>query len=222
MAAVVPFTRSLGAKAVAIGEDIVDDPLAWMIRIFRLVGSAFLIVGFSMGTIAYYLKASATAAANNEINTLGGIGAIFSNIKPLTFQPAATGTAPITASLSGVQNFFADAWSDVQAIGGDVASIGGVIGTLAEDVGIAVTDVAKAILAFVMHFPDILWNGLVWGVGGAIADIFSWAFPYFILIGGILVIASFAIWGVRAAWRGIVGEGFGRAWEEKHEQLSIK
>ena len=107
--------------------------------------------------------------------------------------------------MQGVQNFFADAWSDVQAAGADVAQTGAVLGTLGEDVAIGIVDLAKSFLGFVMHFPDILWNGLVWGIGGAIADVLTWVFPWLILFGGILLVASMVAWGARALWE-ISGE----------------
>ena len=104
-----------------------------------------------------------------------------------------------------MQNFFGDTWSDVQAAGQDLAQIGAVMGTLAEDVGIAIVDVAKALLGFTMHFPDLLWNGLVYGIGGAAADVMTWAFPWLIIFGGILLLASVVVQGIRwALYKGIV------------------
>jgi hypothetical protein len=226
MAAALPFASSLlekGKETLArVKDELVDDPLAWLVKILRIVGSVFLIVGFVLGTAGYYLKAAATTAANNEVGILGNIGQIFGNLKAPSFTPAAGGTAPLSFSLQGIQNFFGDVWQDVQGAGSDVAQAGGVMGTLAEDVGIALTDVAKAILAFVQHFPDLLWNGLVWGVGGALADVVNWLFPYLILIGAILVGISFAIWGIRAAWRGILKAGWDEAWGEKQAELRGK
>jgi hypothetical protein len=226
MAAVLPFASSLlekGKETLArVKDELVDDPLAWLVKILRIVGSVFLVVGFVLGTAGYYLKAAATTAANNEVGILGNIGQIFGNLKAPSFTPAAGGTAPLSFSLQGIQNFFGDVWQDVQGAGSDVAQAGGVMGTLAEDVGIALTDVAKAILAFVQHFPDLLWNGLVWGVGGALADVVNWLFPYLILIGAILVGISFAIWGIRAAWRGILKAGWDEAWGEKQAELRGK
>jgi len=192
-------------KLSSAAESFGEDPLAWLVRTLLRFGSALLLAGLLLGTLGYFLKAAATAAANNELNVLGNIGTIFSNIKAPSFQPAPTGTAPLSWSLNGVQNFFSDAWQDVQAAGSDIAQIGSAIGTVAEDVVVGLEDIAKAFLAFVTHFPDILWNGLVWGVGGAIADILSWLFPWIVLIGAALLVIGLAIWGIRKVWDATVG-----------------
>ncbi|MCI4357359.1 MAG: hypothetical protein L3K18_09560 [Thermoplasmata archaeon] len=199
-----------------------EDPLGYFIRTARKVGVGMLAAGAGMGVAAYYLQAAATAAMNNETAVLGNIGTIFSNIQAPSFTPAALGSAPVTASVAGVQNFFGDAWSDVQAAGADVAGIGSVIGTLAEDVGTGLADLCKAALAFVMHFPDILWNGLVWGIGGAVASILTWAFPWLILIGGCLIIASVVAYGAQRLWGDTVGAAWRESWEEKSGQLRAK
>jgi hypothetical protein len=211
-AAILP---AIQAKAKEFTAGFAEDPIGWLTKTLLKFGTALLIAGLVLGTIGYFLKASATAAANNEINVVGNIGTIFSNIKAPTFTPAATGTAPLSFSLQGVQNFFADTWGDVQAAGSDVAQIGGVIGTLAEDVGIGIADVAKALLAFVMHFPDILWNGLVWGVGGAIADVFNWLFPWLVIVGAAAIIIGLVLHGVRLLWDATVGAAWSEAWNEK-------
>ncbi len=207
MAAVLAPAAASGAVRTA--KAFSTDPLGWTIRACRWTGLGFLIGGFAMGSSGWYLQASATTAENNEMNTVGNLGSIFSNIKPLTFQPAATGTAPVLGPnpLQDVQDFFGDAQRDVQAIGSDVAQIGGVLGTLGEDVAIAVIDIAKSVLAFVMHFPDILWNGLVWGVGGAISNVLLWLFPYFIVVGIVLVALSLVLEGIRWSWDVFVTPG---------------
>jgi len=188
-----------------------EDPWAWMARTCLKAGAGFLFAGFGLGTGAYFLKASATAAANNETRVIGNIGAIFSNIKAPTFKPAATGTAPLTANLAGVQNFFSDAWKDVQGAASDVAQIGGVMGTLGEDLADGFIDAAKAFMAFVMHFPDILWNGLVWGIGGAVADLMSWLFPWLIIIGVVLVLVGAVISAGSRLWNAGVKPAYDRA-----------
>jgi len=208
MAAILP---AIGQKLMGLTEGIGDDPIAWVVRTLLRFGSALLIAGLVLGTFGYFLKAAATASANNELSVLGNIGTIFSNIKTPSFTAAATGTAPLSASLQGVQNFFGDAWQGVQAAGADIAQIGSVIGTLAEDVGIGLADLAKAFLAFVMHFPDILWNGLVWGVGGAIADLLNWIFPWLVILGAALLVIGLVIWGVRTLWDHTVGAAWKNA-----------
>ena len=197
-------------------EEFSQDPVVYFIQVCRRVGLVSLIVGVVMGTIGYYLKASATAAGNNAISVLGNIGTIFSNIKAPTFQPAPTGTAPVSASLQGIQNFFGDAWKTLTAAGADIAQIGGAMGTLAEDVADGLIDIAKSALAFTMHFPTLLWDGLVLGVGGSIADLLNWAFPWFIILGGALLIASLVAQGIRAAWKPTVGA----AWSESFAEWS--
>jgi hypothetical protein len=208
----------LGEQAAAA----LEDPLAYFIRVSRRVGAGLLVAGVGLGVGAYYLQAAATAAMNNETTVLGNIGTIFSNIQAPSFTPAALGSSPVSASVAGVQNFFGDAWSDTQAAGADVASIGSVIGTLGEDVGIGLADLTKAALAFVMHFPDILWNGLVWGVGGSIAAILTWAFPWLILVGGALIVASLIAQGARALWRPTIGAAWEEAWGERSAQIRDK
>ena len=219
MAAVLTGTgHYLGGQANAA----LDDPLGYFVRVARKVGVGCLVAGAGMGVAAYYLQAAATAAMNNETAVLGNIGTIFSNIQAPSFTPAALGSSPVSASVAGVQNFFGDAWSDVQAAGADVAQIGSVIGTLAEDVGIGLADLTKAALAFVMHFPDILWNGLVWGIGGAVASILTWAFPWLLIIGGCLIIASVIVQGVRALWGDTIGAAWRESWGERSAQIRAK
>lgn len=191
-------------------ESFLEDPVAFFVRWARILGSVLLAGGFLMGVLGYYLKAAATAALNTEVRILGGIGNIFSNIKAPTFTPAATGTQPVSFSLQGVNNFFSDAWKDVSAVGSDVEQIGAAMGTLGEDVAMGLIDIGKSILAFVMHFPDIAWNGLVAGIGSPIADVLNFAFPWLIIAGGGLLIASMVAQGARWAWKGTVGA----AWNE--------
>jgi hypothetical protein len=205
----------------AIGQQLAEDPVAWLTRTLLKLGTALLIAGLALGTIGYFLKASATAAANNEKAVIGNIGTIFSNIKAPSFSPSATGTAPLSFSLQGVQNFFSDAWRDVQGAASDVAQIGSVLGTLAEDVGAGLADLAKAFVAFVLHFPDILWNGLVWGVGGAIADLMNWVFPWFVILGAALLVAGLVIHGIRILWDRTIGDAWKSSagkWLERRRQ----
>ena len=178
-----------GRQAQAVAE----DPWGSASRFLIKGGLGLLATGFLCGTGGYFLSASATKAANNEKQVIGNIGNIFSNIKAPTWSPAPSGTAPVTASIQGIQNFAADAWADLQAGGQDLARTGGVMGTLGEDVANGFIDMAKAALAFVMHFPDILWNGLVWGVGGAVADLLNWVFPWLIILGAAMVLIGAAI-----------------------------
>lgn len=210
MIAAAPAAEYAAQFAARQGRELLQDPLAYFIEIARKVGVFSLIVGVLMAIAGYYLKASATAAMNAEKTTLGQLGAIFSNIAPLTFTPAATGSEPVTATLGGVQNFFSDVATDVKALGSDLAGIGGLLGTFAEDVGAGIVDVAKVFLGFVMHFPTILWNGLVWGVGGSVADVLNWAFPWLMILGGALIIASLIAQAARGAWQDTVGA----AWKE--------
>lgn len=202
MAAVLPL---LGDKLQSFTAGASDDPIGWLTRTLMKFGTAILIAGFAIGTIGYFLKAAATTAANNEKAVIGNIGTIFSNIKAPSFSAAPSGTAPVTASLQGVQNFFSDAWQDIQGAASDVAQIGAALGTLAEDVGVGLADVAKALLAFILHFPDILWNGLVWGIGGAIADLLNWVFPWFVILGAALIVTSLVIHGARLLWDRTLG-----------------
>lgn len=197
-------------------EEFSQDPIVYFIQVARKVGLVSLIAGIVMGTIGYYLKASATAAGNNAVSVLQNLGGIFSNIQAPTFKPAATGTAPLSWSLSGIQNFFGNAWQDIDAAGADLAKVGGVMGTLAEDVAEGLIDMAKAMLGFVMHFPTLLWDGLVLGVGGSIADILNWAFPWFMILGAGLLVASLVAQGIRAVWRPTVGA----AWSESFSEWS--
>lgn len=203
---------SLGAE----GLDLAAKGVAWLTtssaeelaKMLLKVGAGLTIGGFALGTVGYFSKAASTAAANNETQVLSNIGSIFSNIQAPTFTPQAMGTAPLSPTIQGVQNFFSDSWQDVQGVAGDVAQIGGIMGTLGEDVAAGFIDIAKALLAFVMHFPDILWNGLVWGIGGAVADILNWLFPWIVIMGlacmaiGAVILVASKSWGLIAkpAW----------------------
>ncbi len=216
---IAPVAGAASRVATNQARKFVENPVDYFIRASRSIGVGMLVGGAALGVAAYYMKASATAAANNELNVLQNIGTIFSNIKSPGFTPAPSGSAPLSFTAQGVQNFFSDSWNDVQAAGADIAQIGAVLGTLGEDVGTGLADVTKAFLAFVMHFPDILWNGLVWGIGGAIADVFTWAFPWLMLIGGALVIASIVAWAVRGVVNAYVTRPFREAWSEKQIEL---
>jgi len=202
--------------ALSQGEALLEHPVSYFIRTARMAGAVLLVSGTILGVSGYYLKASATAAMNNELNVVGNIGTIFSNVKTPTFSPAPTGTAPVLGSnpLADVQNFLGDAWQDVQAAGSDIAQIGAAIGTLGEDAGIAIADVAKALLAFVTHFPDILWNGLVWGLGGSLADVLNWVFPWLLIFGAVLIAASLIAQGLLSLWNATVGAGLKASWSE--------
>ena len=200
------------------------DPIGFAIRSCRATGAAFLIAGFGAGAAGWYIQAASTTAANNEMNTVGNLGAIFSNIKPIQFTPAAMGTSPVLGPnpLQDVQDFFADAQRDVQGVGSDVAQVGGILGTLGEDVAMAVIDIAKSILAFVLHFPDILWNGLVWGVGGAVANVLLWVFPYLIVVGALLVAVSLLLDGVRWSWGVFIEPGVEMASDQLEERVRAR
>lgn len=206
-----------GAWAGRQAEAFSEDPWAYMARTFLRVGAGLVIGGFAVGTGGYFLSASATKAANQEKQVIANMGNIFSNIKSPTWKPAATGTAPVSFTLKGIQNFGQDAWSDLQAGANDLSQIGGAMGTLGEDVANGFIDVAKSLLAFVMHFPDILWNGLVWGIGGALADLMNWIFPYVVILGAALVVlGAVMVLAERAAEP--LKAGFGRAsarWRER-------
>ena len=184
------------------------------------IGVGLVIGGFGLGTIGYFSKAAATAAANNDVQILSNIGTIFSNIQAPTFTPAATGNAPLSSSLQGIQDFGANVWSDAQAAAGDVAQIGGVLGTLGEDVVNGFIDIAKAFLAFVMHFPDLLWNGMVYGVGTAVADVLNWLFPWIVIMGIACLIIGTVILVSTRCWNAIAKPAWDRAsgkWAERQE-----
>ena len=200
------------------------DPLGFAIRSSRMTGAAFLIAGFGMGAAGWYVQAAATTAQNNEMGIVTNLGAIFSNIKPITFTPAATGTAPVLGPnpVQDALNFYSDAKRDVQAISSDLSQIGGVLGTLGEDVAMAIVDIAKSILAFVLHFPDILWNGMIWGIGGAIANVLLFLFPYFIVVGAALMAISFMLEGVRWGWGTFITPGIEIAEADLQERVRAR
>ena len=209
----VAVLSSIGSRALETGEGVIDrfknSTNEEIARLLLKAGAGLVIGGFAMGTVGYFAKAASTAAANNESNILGNFGTIFSNIQAPQFQPAATGTAPLSFSVEGIQNFASDIGQDIQAAGSDIAQIGAIMGTLGEDVAAGFIDVAKALLAFVMHFPDLLWNGLVWGIGGAIADILDWLFPWVVLLGVFCIISGTILLIADRSW-GLVAKP---AWE---------
>lgn len=186
------------------------DPWEWAGQFLVKAGVSFIVGGFAMGTAGYFLKASSTAAANNEKAILSDVGSVFSNIRAPSFTPAATGTAPVTASLAGVQNFFSDAWSDAKALASDASQIAGVMGTLGEDIADGIIDVGKAIFVSVTHFPDLLWNGMVYGVGGSFADLFNWLFPWLVIVGTVMLVLGLVINASRRIWNRVAAP----AWNE--------
>lgn len=214
--------QSAGAWTKDQAEEFFNDPIAYFIQVARKLGVILLAVGFGLGVVGYYLKAAATTAANNEQTILSNLGQIFSNLKKPSFQPSAMGTAPVSPSLQGIVNFGSDAWKDIQGIGGDLAQAGGAMGTLAEDAGIAITDVAKVMLGFTMHFPDLIWNGAVWALGGSLADVINFCFPYLILAGGFLLIASLVAQGSQWAWKTYVSAGFKAAAAKFQERAKAR
>jgi len=157
MAAAAGATTGIVAREIAEQKAAYEELgfAQYVSRILFRWGTVFVIGGFAMGTAGYFLKATATAAANNDTAILSNIQGIFSNIRAPAFSAAPAGTAPLSASVQGVQNFFSDAWTNIRAAGSDIAQTGAVIGTLAEDAGIAITDVAKSFLVFTMHFPSL-------------------------------------------------------------------
>ncbi len=201
-----------------------SDPLGWAIRSTRTAGFGLLIAGFAMGATSWYLQAAATTAQNNELAVVANVRTIFSNIQAPSVTLAPSGTAPILGPnpLQDVQNFANDTWQDVQALGSDVAQVGGALGTLGEDVAMAVIDIAKSVLAFVVHFPDILWNGLVWGIGGAVASVFMWLFPYLIVVGALLVAVSLLLDGVRWSWGVFIEPGVEMASDQLEERVRAR
>lgn len=220
-ALLAPVGEFASRKARSFAQEIQQDALGYFQGATRKIGAGMLVAGVACGLVGWYLQAAATTAANNESTVLYNIGTIFSNIKAPTFTPAAMGTAPILTAnpLADIQNFFSDAWADITGLGADVAQVGGILGTLGEDVAMAIIDVGKAILAFVMHFPDILWNGMVWGVGGAVATILNWLFPYLILFGLILIGVSIGLGAVKWAWTSFVKEPFASSLGKLQDRL---
>ena len=186
-----------------------SDPLTYLINVSRRVGVGMIVSGCVLGATGWFLKASATTSGNNITNTLGSMSSVFSNIKQPSFQPAPMGSAPVLGPnpIQDIQNFGLDVASDLQGVLGDVAQAGGVLGTLGEDVAVGLIDIGKAILSFVMNFPQLLWNGLVWSVGGGIADVFNWLFSYLIVFGLILVAVSVAASVLRWLWAVSVSQG---------------
>ena len=205
----------VGTAALSYGERqakaIAEDPWNWVSRMLIRAGTAFIIGGFAMGTAGYFLKASATAAGNREVAIIQNGGAIFSNIKPLSFTPAATGTAPLSFSLQGIQNFGQDVEQDLSAVKSDLAGVGGVMVAGAEDIGIAIVDLAKSFLFFAMHTPDLIWDGLVWGIGGGLADVLNWLFPWLIIAGAIMLVIGFAIKIGTHVWDQLAAEPWAKA-----------
>ena len=218
----------MAAAAGAMGVGFADrqlarleaDPAAYLSRSLMRGGAGLIIGGLAMGTVGYFMKAAATTAANNDVATLQNLGSIFSNIQAPTFQPSATGTAPLSPTIQGVQNFFGDVWKDIGAAGNDLAQIGGVMGTLGEDVANGFIDIAKAVLGFVMHFPSLLWNGFVYGIGSAIADVFNWLFPWVVIIGAACLLIGLGIHLGSRAWNAIAGPAWERSsgkWAARQE-----
>lgn len=207
-------------------QDLRDDPILFLIRATRIVGIILLGAGLLLGVLAYFLKAGATAAVTSLRGIYQQLAQIWSNIQAPSFTPAATGTAPLSASLQGVQNFFSDASADLSAAGSDLSQIGGVIGTLGEDVAMGLVDVGKSIWTIGINFPGILWNGVVAVLGGGLADLLGWAFPYLILFGlislGISIGLSIVRAGLLALWRDAIAPSWKRAKARWSERLQAR
>jgi hypothetical protein len=180
-----------------------QDPVAWLIGVLRKFGALALGLGVLLGVIGYYLKAASVAAMKDEIALLGSIGQVWANIKPIQYTPATMGTAPVLGSnpLQDLQNFGSDVKTDIFGVGADLSQVGQVLGTLGEDVALGVVDLAKTIFTVGVHSPQLLWNALVWVLGGGVADVVNWVYPYLIIFGAIAIGVSIGLDVARRAAR---------------------
>ncbi len=218
--AVAPVVSYTGQKASEVAHAIAEDPWGWTSRALIKTGLGLLVGGFVIGTTGYFLAAEATKAGNAEKALLGSMGNIWSNIKAPSWKPAPSGTAPLTFSIQGVEDLGSDLKSDFDAGMSDLGQIGGAIGTVGEDIVQAVCDIGKTLFAFVTHFPQLTWNGLVWTVGGGMADLMNWAFPYLVLLGAALLVAGVLMMlGKKAA--APLEEGASRSFAKWRERRAV-
>jgi len=180
--------------ATAFLEAPIDRILDWMIRLgFILLGTGGL-----MSLAGYFLKVQSGRALNDAGTIIANIAAIFSNVK---YNPPQSPYKSVTTPnpLDDVVNFANDVWSGAQNAYNDVASGLGAIET-------ALKDLPKAIYQTFIHIPGLMWDTAVGGLGGAIADVFIWLFPYLLVFGAILLVGGLIL---KWAWPRVKAAGAG-------------
>ena len=179
------------------GSVTVDKILDWMVKL----GVALLGAGGLMSLAGYFLKVQSGRALNDAGTVIANIAAIFSNVK---YDPPQSPYKSVTTSnpLNDVVNFANDVWSGAQNTFSDVASGLGAVTT-------ALEDLPKAIYQTFIHIPELFWDTAVGGLGGAVADVFIWLFPYLMVFGVILLVAGLILkWAwprAKAAGAGVEG-----------------
>lgn len=152
-----------------------DDPLGeWGSRFVRW-GVYQVVGGFLLSIPAYFLKLAATRSLNDAGQIGAQVSAAFGNlgwVAPLQpFQSVNTGNAG-----QDLQNFVNDVRVGIWNAADAAAS--GVV-----DLALGIGDLAKATWLIGIHFPQLLWDGVVGLIGGAVGDIAGFVFPYLILSG---------------------------------------
>ena len=188
-------------KAEAVAHDFAESPvdriLDWMVKL----GAVLLGAGGLLSLVGYFLKVQSGRALNDAGSTIANIASVFSNVK---YDPPQSPYQSVTTSnpLNDVVNFSNDVWARAQNAFSDVSSGLSAVGT-------ALADIPKAIYQTFIHIPGLLWDTAVGGLGGAIADVCIFLFPYLLVFGAILLVAGLVLkWSwprVKVAGAGLEG-----------------
>lgn len=188
-------------------QQLYEDPIGFAIRVCRIIGTILLGVSLAAALTGYYLRGEATRAHAEAGSQIANIGAAwgrvegaFQNLQAIP-NPLANGNASITTSnvLTDVENFGSDVANDFNGV---VNSLGVAVA----DLGQAIADIPSGLVAAgqalgtsILTAPGLIWNELVWGLGGTVANVLLWIFPYLAVAGAILWGLSIGLWILRDA-----------------------
>jgi hypothetical protein len=199
----------LAGAARAELAQVEDDPLGFIIKAMRVFGVIFLAVACLCGVIGYYLKGESVRSKNEAgtqaqtvLNAWGNVGAQFNNLLPLD-NPLENGNASITGGnvLSDLSNLGSDIVNDVEGVAGDLWTGVQDLGKALEDIPPAIWAMGTALGTTGLTVPSLLWNELVYALGGSIANVMLWWFPYALAAGIGLLLGSMALSMARSTWR---------------------
>ncbi len=216
MAAVLGTLAGLGggelakrgaAELVRYLKEMEEDPIHVLIQFLNKIGLISVGVGAAMGVIGYFLKSAAGNAAANATSKFQSMSGVFGNVKfsptSLNIQSVTTGNAiqDIDNFVSDVESFFHSAASDVSAAAGSTLT--------------TIEDIPKALWLGITSIPVLIWDFLVWAVGGAGADVANYVYPYFIL-GGLI---CFVVAAVLSYFQKYIRPTFTEKWDEFNNRL---
>jgi len=221
--------EAASAEAARVIDTISDDPVAFLIHVLRVIGTALLVVAGICGVVGYYLRGEATRSKAEAAAQLyqigqawGKVGAQFSNLSAIP-NPLANSNASVTGGnvLTDVVNFGTDTLNAAEGVVG-------ALGTGIEDLGKALADIPPALWASaqamgtsVLTLPGLIWNEAVWAGGGTIANVLLWLFPYAAIAGAALWGASIGLWLARDSWQHAAKPAYDQAradWGERQRE----